>query len=312
MSKLFTEDQISWLRAGYQVWRIPELTERFNAHFGADLTPKQILNATKHHRILAGRPPGVAKGETWRSWGPDKIAWLREHRDGGPIGEITQRLNAHFGSTSTPEMVANACKRYGIPAGSSGRYAKGARPWNQGLDGYNPGGASIATRFRRGNRPHTEVPVGSYTQDDEGHWYCKISDNPPPALSRRNWVAVHRLTWEGVHGPIPSGHVVVLLDGDPDNCLDPSNVAAVSRSVLVRLNALGWDALCPDREARRAVVALISVQAVSHARAQEIGLSLTHRCALIPGIAGFRQPPGTDPRLSAESTGSLRGMGTDL
>lgn len=290
MSKRLTEEQISWLRAGYQAWRIPELTERFNARFGTYRTPKQIHAATQHHRILAGRPPGVAKGETYRSWGPDKIAWLRAHRASGPIGEITQRLNAHFGWNATPEMVANACQRHGIPAGSSGRYAKANRPWNQGLKGYSPGGASIATRFSRGNRPHTEVPVGSYKQDDEGYWYLKVSDNQPPALSRRNWVAVHRLTWEGVHGPIPRGNVVVLLDGDPDNCLDPSNLAAISRSVLVRLNALGWDALCPDREARRAVVALVSVQAVSHARAHEIGLSLPHRRALIPGIAGFRQP----------------------
>jgi hypothetical protein len=93
-----------------------------------------------------------------------------------------------------------------------------------------------------------------------------------------------------VHGPIPRGHVVVLLDGDPDNCVDPSNVACISRSVLIRLNAMGWDALCPDREARRAVVALASVHAVSHARAQEMGLSLHHRRALIPRLVSFRQP----------------------
>ena len=240
---------------------------------------------------LTDRPRGVPRGETYKTWGPDQIAWLREHRGSGPIGEITQRLNAHFGWDASPEMVGAACKRHGIPAGGSGRYAKANRPWNQGLTGYAPGGASIATRFRRGNRPHTELRIGAYKQDKDGYWYLKVSDDQPPAQSRRNWVAVHRLTWEGVHGPIPRGHVVVVLDGDPDNCLDPSNVAAISRSALVRLNALGWDALCPDSEARRAVVALVSVQSVSHARAKEIGLSLTHRRALIPGIAGFAKQP---------------------
>lgn len=224
-------------------------------------------------------------------WGPDKIAWLRDHRASGPIGEITQRLNATFGLDATPEKVSAACKRHGIPAGSNGRYAKANRPWNQGLKGYAAGGASIATRFRRGNRPHTEVAVGSYKEDKDGYWYLKVSDDQPPAQSRRNWVAVHRLTWIGVHGPVPRGHVVVLLDGDPDNCLDPSNVAAVTRNVLVRANAMGWTALCPDREARRAALALVSVQEISHARAREIGLSLPHRRALIPGIAGLRQAP---------------------
>jgi hypothetical protein len=213
---------------------------------------------------------------------------LREHRASGPIGEITERLNAHFGWNATCYMVANACQRHGIPAGNSGRYSQANRPWNKGRKGYQPGGASVATRFRRGNRPHTEVPVGSYKQDDEGYWYLKVSDDQPATFSRRNWRAVHRLTWEGVHGSIPRGHVVVLLDGDPDNCLDPSNCACISRSVLIRLNAMGWDALCPDREARRAVVALASVHAVSHARAQKLGLSLEHRRALIPGLVRFQ------------------------
>jgi hypothetical protein len=185
-------------------------------------------------------------------------------------------------------MVANACQRHGIPAASSGRYSQANRPWNKGRNGYQPGGASIATRFRRGHRSPKEVPVGSYKQDDDGYWYLKVGDDQPANFSRRNWRAVHRLTWEGVHGPIPRGHVVVLLDGDPDNCLDPSNCACISRSVLIRLNAMGWDALCPDREARRAVVALASVHAVSHARAQKLGLSLEHRRALIPGLVRFQ------------------------
>lgn len=287
--RLFNGDEVAWLRAGYRVWRIPELSERFNAHFGRKVTAKQVHNATQHHGILSGRGPGFAKGEVCWTWTPDKVAWLREHRASGPIGEITQRLNAYFGWDATPYMVANACQRYGIAAAHSGRYSKSNRPWNKGLKGYTPGGASIARRFGPGHRPHTEVPVGSYKQDNEGYWYLKVSDDQPANFSRRNWRAIHRLTWEGVHGPIPRGHVVVLLDGDPDNCLDPSNVACISRSVLVRLNALGWDALCPDREARRAVVALASVHAVSHARAQEIGLSLHHRRALIPGLANFRQ-----------------------
>ena len=285
----FTEEQLRWLRAGYLAWYIPELTERFNRHFGTDRTQRQIHHCIQHHQIKSGRKPGYPKGERFWTWSPEKIAWLREHRASGPIGEITERFNRYFRWNATPYMVGNACQRHGIPAGSSGRYRDDNRPWNKGLKGYDPGGASVATRFFLGNRPHTEVPVGSYKQDHEGYWYCKVGDSQPATFSRRNWAAVHRLTWEGVHGPIPPGHCVVLLDGDPDNCFDPSNVACISRSVLIRLNAMGWDALCPDREARRAVVALASVHAVSHVRAQEMGLSLHHRRALIPRLASFRQ-----------------------
>jgi hypothetical protein len=284
-SRRFNDEELAWLRVGYLAWRIPELTERFNAHFGREVTAQQVDTCIQHHGIKSGRGPGFAKGEYHKSWTPEKIAWLREHRASGPIGEVTARLNQHFGWNATEHMVQNACTRYGIPAASTGQYAAGNRPWNRGKKGYASGGLSVLTRFRDGNRPHTEVPVGSYKQDGEGYWYVKVSDNQKATFSRRNWRAVHRLTWEGVHGPIPFGHVVVLLDGNPDNCLDPSNCACISRSVLVRLNAMGWDALCPDREARRAVVALASVHAVSHARAQQIGLSLHHRRGLIAPLS---------------------------
>ncbi len=283
--RLWTNVQLAWLRAGYRVWRIPELTERFNAHFGTDRTATSVHTCIQHHDMRCGRKPGLAKGESYRSWTPEKVAWLRKHRASGPIGEITERLNAKFNWDATEYMVANACQRYGIQAAETGRFRPGNRPWNLGATGYDPGGRSASTRFRDGNRPHTEVPVGSYKQDVQGYWYLKVSDNQAPTFSRRNWRLVHRLTWEGVHGPIPTGHVVVLLDGNPDHCLDPSNCACISRSVLVRLNALGWDALCPDREARRAVVALASVHAVSHARAKDIGLSLQHRRAMIAPLS---------------------------
>ena len=291
MNRKFSKEQIDWLRAGYLAWRIPELTRRFNTRFGADKSEEQIRACTRNRNMRAGRKPGMAKGEVYFTWGLDKIAWLREYRATGPIGEITARLNAVFGWNATPAMVSNACKRHGISAGSSGRFAKRNRPWNKGLEGYMPGGRSLATRFANGNRPHTELPVWSYKQEADRYWYLKVSDDQPATMSRRNWRAVHRLTWESVHGPIPPVHVVVLLDGDPDNCLDPGNLACLHRRVLVRLNAMNWDALCPDVAARRAVVALTSLQDAAHRSARDVGLSRNHSRALLPPITRFHDQP---------------------
>jgi hypothetical protein len=275
----YTQDQLDWLRSGYRAWRVPELTERFNAVFGADRTQEKIKSCLQNHRMPSGRKRGFAKGERPRSWTPDKLAWLREHRASGEIGEITKRLNDRFGWNATQIMVANACSRHGISAATSGRYGKRNRPWNLGMKGYSAGGDR--TRFAAGHRPHTEMPVGAYKQDAEGYWYCKVSDAEVFPNAHKNWAAVHRLTWEGIHGPIPRGHVVVLLDGDQGNCLDAENLACISRRVFVYLNSLNWTALCPDRDARRAAIAMASLRVAICTKAKAAGLSLHHRRALI-------------------------------
>ena len=42
--------------------------------------------------------------------------------------------------------------------------------------------------------------------------------------------------WEQANGPVPKGHAVVQLDGDPANC-EPENLDCVPQAVLARLNA---------------------------------------------------------------------------
>ena len=282
-----TPEQVAWLRAGYREWRKPELTERFNARWSSAATVDQIRNAIKRHRILSGRPSGVAVGEVWRSWSPDMIAWLREHRASGQVAEVTARFNCHFHTTFTPHCLANTCKRYGITTGRDGRYAPGSRPWNAGMAGYQAGGRSRDTRFASGNNPWTTMPVGAYRQMPDGYWMVKVNDTAPAGFSRRDWRELHRLTWAAAHGPIPSKHVVVFLDGNPDNCLDAGNLACISRSVLIRLNQLGWDALLPDADLRRATVAAAKLFVAAHTIGQEAGFSSSHRQALIGSLGTF-------------------------
>ena len=48
-------------------------------------------------------------------------------------------------------------------------------------------------------------------------------------------MAKSRWVWEQANGPIPKGHVVILLDGDPMNC-ELGNLECVPRGVPARLN----------------------------------------------------------------------------
>jgi len=142
----------------------------------------------------------------------------------------------------------------------------------------------------QGNTPHTWQPIGSYRQAIKGgvaYWLVKVSDRDPERADAanarlRDWRFVHRLVYETEVAPIPPGYVVILLDGDPDNCLDPGNLACLSRAELVRLNQMGWANLPTDRAVRRAAVARAQLIHAAHDAARRGGLSLQERRRLLP------------------------------
>ncbi len=95
------------------------------------------------------------------------------------------------------------------------RFQAGHKPWNTGMKGFQPGGRSAETRFKRGEMhgaaQHNYKPIGSLRINTEGYLERKVTDaHPVPA---RRWVGVHRLVWESAHGPVPPGHVVRFKPG---------------------------------------------------------------------------------------------------
>ena len=52
---------------------------------------------------------------------------------------------------------------------------------------------------------------------------------------KTHWIRKAIWVWTQEHGPVPDGHVVVQLDGDPANC-DPANLDCVPRKVVLRMN----------------------------------------------------------------------------
>ncbi|MCS8378253.1 HNH endonuclease, partial [Pseudomonas aeruginosa] len=62
-----------------------------------------------------------------------------------------------------------------------------------------------ATRFKKGQKPHTWLPVGSTRISADGYLQRKISDTGYPP---RDWKGIHILLWEEHFGPIPTGHCV--------------------------------------------------------------------------------------------------------
>ncbi len=134
------------------------------------------------------------------------------------IPALTAAFNLHFGTDLQPHSIANAIGRHQIPGPADTRFQPGLVPWNKGLAGYRAGGRSAETRWKPGNLVWHQMPVWSYKQETDGYWYFKFREEAPPGLSRRDWLAVHRLNWEAAHGPLAAGQVVIMLDTDPSHC----------------------------------------------------------------------------------------------
>ena len=206
-----------------------------------------------------------------------ELRWLQRMRPRAPMSVIGPRFRARFGVDINDHALAQTCTRRGIRAGTPGRFIRGQAPWNLGKSMR----VSQRTEFRPGNRPHNTRVVGEYRQDAYGRWLLKVRETGVRGYSRHDWECVSRLTWAAHHGPVPKGHVVMLLDRDEDACLDIANLACVSRAVLARANQDGYAELPPDRALRRAALAAATLRQAAWDAARAAGLSLYERRRLL-------------------------------
>jgi len=110
--------------------------------------------------------------------------------------------------------------RRGLQAGARHRFPPGHVPANKGLrrPGYAPG-RMAETQFKKGQRPHTWLPVGTVQANSDGYLRRKITDGRGGiGANSKDWEFVHRRVWEKAHGPIPKGHRLWWKDRDHDNC----------------------------------------------------------------------------------------------
>ena len=163
-------------------------------------------------------------------------------------GELASRMNAEFNTSFTPEQVGGLRKRLKLRTGRTGQFVKGEVSWNSGKTGIHSGSC---TSFKKGNRPHNAVPVGTETNSHDGYIKVKIAEP-------NSWAFKHRLLWEKEHGPIPKGKVLVFKDDDRTNIVI-DNLELIDRWELVRLNKNRTSSVAP--ELKKSVKAIIKLDA---------------------------------------------------
>lgn len=127
--------------------------------------------------------------------------------------------------------------RRGYHAGWEHRFPKGHIPFNKGIKGWQAGGRSVETRFKKGRFPANRDPdfyvLGALRVNGDGYIDMRVSF----ALGACGWRMLHLILWEDVRGPIPKGYCLRFKDGDRLN-VELGNLVLISRADNMRRNSI--------------------------------------------------------------------------
>jgi hypothetical protein len=178
-----------------------------------------------------------------RKYTQEHIEFIATNIKGCPFKDLTDMFNKRFGTNLKVAAMISLADRHGLhngrdttilpggtPLGVETRFKPGLIPWNKGKKGINYEGMK-ATQFKKGNKAHNWVPIGSERINGDGYVDVKVDDGK----LQKNWKGKHILIWEAANGPVPPGHVVIFGDGDKMNVV-LENLVLVSRAQLVRMN----------------------------------------------------------------------------
>lgn len=126
------------------------------------------------------------------------------------------------------------------PVGEPGRFRPGTTPWNKSLKGWDAGGRSHQTRFKKGNTPPQQKPEGTVSRiaslkkngTREIAYYINIDwRGNRKAHNNYRWYL-----WEVENQQDrPKGHVLITKNGNPDD-IRIENLQLISRAELIKLN----------------------------------------------------------------------------
>ncbi len=178
-----------------------------------------------------------------RKWQPSEVKLLQdlyaEHRN----AEIASRLGrspaqiqakAHQLGLLKSDSYLAAQAAHLAASNSATRFQSGHSPWNAGKKGLPTRGRTAQTQFKKGNKPHTWLPVGSERTSRDGYLQRKVSDTGYPP---RDWKGVHILLWEEHNGPVPTGHCICFKDGIKTN-ITLANLELLSRAERMSRNTI--------------------------------------------------------------------------
>jgi len=180
-----------------------------------------------------------------KKWTQKETDDLRMHYPDTPTAKLAKRYQCNTSAVynkayrlhlkkSNAYRVSQESGRLTNKSGHATRFAKGHQPHNKGKKGWLAGGNSAKTQFKKGNKSHTWLPIGSERTTKDGYLQRKVTDT---GIKRRDWIGVHILLWKKHHGKIPKNHCIVFKNGNTKD-ISLSNLEVISRRELMARNTI--------------------------------------------------------------------------
>ncbi|MBD3609447.1 MAG: HNH endonuclease [Gammaproteobacteria bacterium] len=232
----YTKQQLTFLKDGFKQMRVPELTEKFNQHFGLNKSLAAIKSTLKNHKFTCGRKGGHAKG-VFLSYTEEQAEYIKTHYPLMETKKLVEEFNQRFGTERTAKQIKSFTSRHKIKSGRDGLFKKEHKPWNTGSKGVcKPNSGS----FKKGGNPSNTKPIGSERLcSKNGYVLIKVDEPNPYTGTQGYYRPKHHVVWEQHHGTIPRGYVVSFINADQKNS-DIENLMLLSRAQQIHLQRLEY------------------------------------------------------------------------
>lgn len=233
MKRIYSEENLKWLKKHYPTMLLSDLVPAFNKAFNRTQSLSSVKGVLKRNGITCGSRKGRRKG-ILRSWSNEQAAWVQNAYTHMSYNDMPNPFFKEFGVHKLPSQFRSLTRNQRYISGRDCKFKPGHVPVNKGTKGLT--GANAGS-FKKGQIPHNEVPMWSERVDKEGYVWIKIPEHNPHTDTNYigRFVFKHRYIWEKENGNIPKGMALVFTDGDRSNC-EINNLELVKRSELLYLN----------------------------------------------------------------------------
>lgn len=232
----YPEGLLEYVKANYMSMDTHELAAGVEKEFGYKMNPKTMQSLKKNHGLSGGK-----KVQIYTDLFPKEICeYILGHYKGTGYQQMADILKQEYGREYTKQQIRSFYRNRHLDSGLKGNlFVKGQESHNKGQKMpphvYEK---AKATMFKKGNRPHNAVPIGTEVVRDDGYHQTKIAE---PNV----WMLTHLLIWQQAYGEIPDGMLISFKDGNRDH-LELTNLFMETRAEHADMNRLGLRSSIPE------------------------------------------------------------------
>ena len=231
----YPEGLVEWVRAHYLEMDNEQLAAGVSKEFDYPMNAKAMNSLKKNHKISGG--PRI---KTYHPDWPKEICdFIKANYKGMGHKAMAELVAAEFGKEYTAAQIKGFYARNKLNSGLTGHFVKGQPSHNKGIpmspDVY---ARCKATMFKKGNRPHNALPVGTEVIRTDGYHQTKTGEPD-------KWELTHVLMWQQAYGEIPENCHISFKDGNRDH-IELSNLFLETFEEHLELNRRGLRSSIPE------------------------------------------------------------------